>query len=367
MFTLSKGEGAVKPGLTVKPSSVHNEVLIGRFVFIHKEVDVVRAHNSFVAPTGAYLVHSLIALGLLAIALMPQPSRAAVVIEGDSLCIDQNRLGAKLNGILAANAAGRQVDVLVAVAIKRDGNKTVVRLAVFQANGKNVVDARQFAGAHPAIERKYELFPEDCASSIDLLAAVLERFVSTLPLDKWTIEKAAPKAVVAVNAAKQSLVYDIGMSLNAHLALFLIGGGAELGLFGAVGGERHQFYATLSLRSSFPVRLGVGSFIGLSPLLGLGWRFAYGHLRITAGIAGGPILFAGFNYPSNKKTWLPWVEVVNGYSWNIGLFSLGPFLAIAFMRHQVATANQVSSMTFPNVRLGLAFSFTLRHGADRRK
>ncbi len=270
-------------------------------------------------------------------------------------CVQPQPLEAKLLEILREHAQARDVDLLVSVSEQgKDTQRTRVSLRGVTGDGDIV------------LERQFELSASDCASSTELLATVLERFVEKLPLERWTLGPAPPPPVAPAPDEPDLFGLETNARLDAGGAFPPLGASFEGGALVDLHWGAHGLSLQAGLRCSLPRELGQGSFLTLLPFAGAGWGYRFDRWFSRIGARTGALMVAGSGFSSNEAQWLPWFEFQADFGRRFGFGSVLLTFAASPFRHSAATASEAAVSQIPNVRIGLAVEYTFG-GQDSQK
>jgi hypothetical protein len=193
---------------------------------------------------------------------------------------------------------------------------------------------------------------------VELVALVLEQFLSTFPLEEWISKTRPPEPPppekifltrdMAELAGSASLAVDSRWPYpSADL---------EFGVALDVGSSSHRLVGSAALRVGIPHELGSGSYLESMGLLGVGWRYATRGWMLRVEVRTGGLLVSGFGYTTNYHRWLLWVEAQVGVMWEWKGVLLGPQIAVSPLWHRVETTAGVGRQ-LPWLRVGVVIGF----------
>ena len=280
--------------------------------------------------------------------LSPRTVLPAVDIKASTHCLDENRLGPRLQDILVNHAKSREVDLLITVEDREASGNTEVILRGITGDGDLVLD------------RHFTLSTSDCESSTDLLVTVSTRFVQELPLERWTLGRTpVPVRAALPRPPPKALSISVCGQLAAYLAFLPTGGSFGGTVITYIGNKTHALSIEASTLASYPRDLGQGQFYTVLLEGGAGWKYSPSPWLVRISVHAGALMAAGHGFKSNEATWVPWTELTAGFGRSFGPLAIAGNVAISPFRHTAATAGEEQSRDISNFRLGLAVEFPI--------
>ncbi|MFH1132799.1 MAG: hypothetical protein V1754_15810, partial [Pseudomonadota bacterium] len=266
------------------------------------------------------------------------PSAASVDISATTACLNRQSIAERVEKVMKDMSSNRTVDLLVLVQDEQPekDQPVIVHLRAITGDGQVV------------LKRKYELGPKDCKSADELLATVLERFLTRLPLEQWTLPPTRPaksRPLEQTKPVEKPVNIETTAQVVINSAWVPFGGDTELAI-GMRVGQRHGLEGCLLGRMSLPQKLGQGRVIAGMPLGCLGWSYNAAKWRWKTDVRAGAVAFAGVEYAVNHTTWLPWIEFTGSVWRKIGPVFVGLQIAVAPLRHQVMTKDKLQTTDF---------------------
>ena len=266
----------------------------------------------------------------------PPPAPLPVRVDiADSACVDEAIARTRIAQVLTARHA-THAGFAIEIAAAQDGDATQLQLRVVRTSGE------------VGLERSYELGPSDCASSPDLLALGIDRFLDAFP--HWAGAPPPPPPPVPPPARW----VDVTVHAAASSMFAPLGFDGYLGGAFDYGARTHRAGATLLVRASAPQDAGPGRFQQTAILAGASYRFRTGSWRVRAELRAGALLVRGTGFDDNASDWLPWWEGAvfagRGFAWG----ALGIELAASGLQHDAVTSDGLVTEDIPQVRLGFA-------------
>jgi hypothetical protein len=267
----------------------------------------------------------------------PSPPHAEVRIA-TTICLPQPEVEAAITHVLAEHRADRSGLVVEIGAVPSGDAGADVVLRVVRPNGD------------VGLDRHYTLAVNDCASSPQLLALAVDRWLTSFP--EWAEPPEPPPPQVA-------RWLEVAASSTASAIAPPFGVEGELGGFVDFGGDRDRLGGSAWVRSGVPQHAGEGRFREIALLAGATWRHRVTRWETRLELRGGALRVNGIGFLENAASWLPWWEVsaFAGRRWSHG--AVGLALAITAIRDHAVTRDGLVSEDIPLVRFGISGSFGL--------
>jgi hypothetical protein len=266
----------------------------------------------------------------------------SVDIKTTTTCLDKAQLAARLEMVLREHSRSREVDLMLTVDDRQDGDHTQIDLRGITGDGDLLLD------------RRFALSASDCQSATELLATIVDRFVQELPLEKWTLgspPEPMPPPPPQTPVAGRSVW--VNGRLAASLGLLPVGAAFEGTVVSDVGNRTHALGVEVSVIGSYPASLGHGKFYTILVTGGAGWRYSPTPWLARVGVRAGSLMAAGTGFVVNDRQWLPWVELVAGAGRTLGPVTVIASGAISPYRHAAVTSDKALSKQISSLRLSL--------------
>jgi hypothetical protein len=296
---------------------------------------------------------------VLLLCLLWSPRLLAEIRFGDSTsCLDGVQLRAQLEALLSRSPQLPPGGLHIHIRGEPAGrNTTALTLRVVSPAGAIV------------LERHYRLTRGDCGTSSGLILLVLERFLTSFPVERWSAPPAVRQPAPSSFTARRSFppnpagapVRVLELLFHAALSgeLAPLGALAELGGDLALGSVRHNLLLSLSGAVGLPRALGAGHFIHSTILLGAGWRISlqrwHGRLEWRLGA----LCVTGYGYEKDYTSWHLWAEGLLSWERRWRTLSLGLEVAVAPLGYAAVTEDRQSSRDLAVVRAGLRLAIPL--------
>jgi hypothetical protein len=295
-------------------------------------------------------------VGLAMILALTLPSKSlfaldAVQFEARTDCLAAEAVREKLGRLLA------QYDIKESLS---------VALVVDPATSGRVISLRVIVNRTGAVilDRHFNLQVQDCPSALDLLTAVLERFLVETPAEQWLDSLANPVPLLPPPPPPpEKILVMKDMAELAGMAFVSVdsrwvtpSADLELGTAIDVGSSSHRLIGSAAVRLGLPRALGTGHYLEASALLGVGWRYASQNWMLRMEVRTGGLLVSGYGYQNDYHDWVLWLEFQSTLAWNWRGVLFGPLIAVSVLRHEVLTTLQVSEQ-LPWLRIGFFVGF----------
>lgn len=200
------------------------------------------------------------------------------------------------------------------------------------------------------LERSYAFPDGDCGSAADLVAAAVDRFLSTFP--QWA--EPEPPAPAVPEAWIEGTARG-----GLHALVAPLGAGAEMSFDLSYGRATNRIGGGVVALGSLPMRVGTGRFALSGLLAEASWTSQWSDVEVRAGLRGGGVLVWGMSFDDNESALLPWGEAALGLSRELAWGSVGVQAAASPWRHRAVTRGMTTHEQIPFVRVGLTVSVPL--------
>ena len=301
-------------------------------------------------PRGILAVAALVVAGVVS---LPVPVGAEVRFRCETPCLEPGELTRRIQRLLAQERMAWGRTLRFEVHGKGVQGSTLVSLVVATPEGSVL------------LERSYSFKPEDCDSAADFLMLVLERFLTTLPLERWEVVKAlrakalpaasrpASAPAVPSGAPSRGTALELSLHLAVNMAPVPLDMDLELGGQLLIGAGDHRLSAGVLVRGSLPHGLGGGGYQVTAPMASVGWQYAAGRLRPSLELRLGGLVVSGHGYFENYTRGLFWVEAAGALQWRWRALALGVQLAASPMMYEASTFSGQSTRALPGFRVGV--------------
>jgi hypothetical protein len=280
-----------------------------------------------------------------AIGCRPAPVRApeppAPVIRVDApTCVAAEAVRTRVERVLHEHDAERS-GLVVDVSVTPGDASADVALRVVRPRGD------------VGLDRHYALSPADCASAPDLIAIVVDRWLTDFP--EW-----AQPPPPSSSLPSPSRWTDVLATVTVSGIAPPLGVEGQLGALVDRGGDGHRFGLSGVVRTGLPQDAGDGRFRQIALLAGATWRRSIGAWELRAELRGGALRVSGIGFFENDTSWLAWWEVALFGGRAVSFGAIGLELAATAQRDHAVTGDGLVSQDIPLIRLGLSGTFEIR-------
>src|SRR6185436_3561746 len=142
--------------------------------------------------------------------------------------------------------------------------------------------------------RHYALSPADCESGPDLIALVVDRWLTDFP--EWAEPPPPP-------SSPPSRWTDVAATVTVSGMAPPLGVEGQLGALVDRGGDGHRFGLSALVRTGLAQDAGDGRFREIALLAGATWRRAIGAWALRAELRGGALRVNGIGFFENDTSW----------------------------------------------------------------